>query len=122
MVKTYKISEISNMTNMPIPTLRYYEEIGLLKPDRDSNNYRVFSQRDLDWITFIKRAKATGLSLSKIVQYSKLREKGESTVRERVAILEQQEQLLVIEQEKLQEHIDFLRNKKQSYSEFQNKF
>ncbi|HCN75408.1 MerR family transcriptional regulator [Pseudolactococcus plantarum] len=118
MSKTYKIAEIATLTDLSIPTLRYYEALGLLHPDRDSNNYRIFTDDDLRWIAFIKRAKATGMTLSKIVDYSKLREKGDSTVLERINILAEQEMILQIELEKIQAHINFLQNKKQFYTQF----
>ena len=67
--QTYKISDIATLTGLSIPTLRYYEEIGLLHPARNATNYRVFTDDDLRWIAFIKRAKATGMSLTKIIDY-----------------------------------------------------
>ena len=118
MSKLYKIAEIAKLTDLSIPTLRYYETLGLLHPDRNSTNYRIFTDDDLRWIAFIKRAKATGMTLSKIVDYSKLREKGDNTVLERINILEEQEMILQIELEKIQAHIDFLQNKKKFYTQF----
>jgi DNA-binding transcriptional MerR regulator len=116
MTKTYKISEIANATGLPISTLRYYEELGLLHPSRNASNYRIFTDDDLRWIAFINRAKATGMSLSRIVDYAKLREKGEDTILERINILETQEDILHHEQEKLQKHLDFLQDKKKHYA------
>lgn len=113
---TYKISEVSNITDLSIPTLRYYEELGLLHPRRSENNYRIFTEEDLTWIQFIQRAKKTGMQLAKIIEYSKLREKGEETILQRIAILEEQELLLELEKRNLQEHIDFLHEKKAHYA------
>ncbi len=118
MSKTYKIADIAKLTDLSVPTLRYYETLGLLHPDRNRANYRIFTDNDIRWIAFIKRAKATGMTLSKIVDYSKLREKGDSTVLERINILEEQEMSLQVELEKIQEHINFLQNKKQFYTQF----
>ena len=118
MSKTYKIADIAKLTDLSVPTLRYYETLGLLHPDRNRANYRIFTDNDLRWIAFIKRAKATGMTLSKIVDYSKLREKGDSTVLERINILAEQEMILQIELEKIQAHINFLQNKKQFYTQF----
>ncbi len=117
-MKTYKISEIAKITGLSIPTLRYYEELGLLHPSRNATNYRVFTDDDLRWLAFINRAKATGMSLAKIIDYSKLREKGNSTIIERINILEEQETILHLEQEKLQKHIEFLQDKKKYYTKF----
>ncbi len=122
MIKTYKISEISSITRLSIPTLRYYEDLGLLKPARNGNNYRVFTDKDLRWIEFISRAKATGMPLAKIIEYSKLREQGDETVKERISILEQQEQILHAQQQKIQTHIDFLQNKKRYYAQLQDSY
>lgn len=47
MKKTYKISEISLLIGLSVPTLRYYEELELLKPQRNSSNYREFTEADL---------------------------------------------------------------------------
>ena len=118
MSKTYKIADIAKLTDLSVPTLRYYETLGLLHPDRNRANYRIFTDNDLRWIAFIKRAKATGMTLSKIVDYSKLREKGDSTVLERINILAEQEMILQVELEKIQAHINFLQNKKQFYTQF----
>ncbi|MBZ2405872.1 MerR family transcriptional regulator [Liquorilactobacillus hordei] len=122
MIKTYKISEISSITGLSIPTLRYYEDLGLLKPARNDNNYRVFTDKDLRWIEFISRAKATGMPLAKIIEYSKLREQGDETVKERISILEQQEQTLHAQQQEIQTHIDFLQNKKRYYAQLQDSY
>ena len=35
---SYSIGEFSKMIDLPVSTLRYYENEGLLKPDRDENN------------------------------------------------------------------------------------
>lgn len=122
MIKTYKISEISSITGLSIPTLRYYENLGLLKPARNDNNYRVFKDKDLRWIEFISRAKATGMPLAKIIEYSKLREQGDETVKERISILEQQEQILHAQQQEIQTHINFLQNKKRYYAQLQDSY
>lgn len=117
MNEIYKISDIANITGISIPTLRYYEKLGILKPERDSNNYRVYTDKELNWIDFIKRAKETGMTLKKIVEYSNLRERGDETINERIDILEQQEQLLINKQKIIQNHILFIQNKKEHYYE-----
>lgn len=122
MTKTYRISEVATLTGLSIPTLRYYETLGLLKPVHQVNNYRMFTDKELSWINFIKRAKATGMPLAKIMTYAKLREQGHETIKQRIAILEQQEQILHSEQAKIQEHIDFLQKKKQYYAQLTAKY
>lgn len=46
-----------------IHTLRYYEKIGLIVAiGRNSNGYRYYSAADIEWISFLKRLKATGMA------------------------------------------------------------
>lgn len=117
MKKTYKISEISLLTGLSVPTLRYYEELELLKPQRNSSNYREFTEADLAWIEFIKRAKATGMLLTKIQEYSNLREQGDSTIIQRISLLVEQERILREQITDLEAHLDFILQKKHHYYE-----
>ncbi|WP_432663691.1 MerR family transcriptional regulator [Wukongibacter baidiensis] len=66
--KYYQIGQVSKICNIPIKTLRYYDEIGLLKPKKvDSNsNYRYYSHDQLSNINTIKHFKAAGFSLKEI--------------------------------------------------------
>lgn len=63
----FRISQVSDQTGFSGPTLRYYEEIGLLPPPaRTEAGYRVYSRRDVDRLTFIARAKRLGCTLDEI--------------------------------------------------------
>jgi Cu(I)-responsive transcriptional regulator len=57
------IGEIATRSGLPTKTIRYYEEIGLIKPLRDTNGYRAFRQQDLHKLTFLGRARALGFSI-----------------------------------------------------------
>jgi Cu(I)-responsive transcriptional regulator len=57
------IGEIATRCGLPAKTIRYYEEIGLIKPLRDTNGYRAFRQQDLHKLTFLGRARALGFSI-----------------------------------------------------------
>ncbi len=63
----FKISEVAKMTNISTRTLRYYDEINLLKPSTISENgYRVYLTDDLDKLQQILFYKNLGLSLIEI--------------------------------------------------------
>lgn len=109
--KTYKIGEISKITNLTIDTLRYYEKEGLITPARDQNNIRMYSDSDIRWIQFIKKLKQTGMPLKNIKEYSNLRDQGDSTINERLSLLYEQKQRLEQNSRQLEEHILFLNNK-----------
>ena len=71
------IGEISKKTNIPIKTIRYYEEFGLLhKPKRSSSQYRIYSQKDIEMLLFIKKSKDLGLMLAEIKKIIKRSSKG----------------------------------------------
>jgi DNA-binding transcriptional MerR regulator len=63
-----KIGEVAASSGLPVKTIRYYEEIGLLTPtvERSSSGYRLFDAQVLNRLAFIKRAQSLGLSLSEI--------------------------------------------------------
>jgi MerR family copper efflux transcriptional regulator len=63
----YRIAEVADRTGFSTPTLRYYEEIGLLPPaERTAAGYRVYDDRALDRLRFVARAKQLGCSLEEI--------------------------------------------------------
>ena len=57
------ISEVSETTGLPVKTIRYYEEIGLITPDRTANGYRFFSDADRHKLAFLGRAWSLGFSI-----------------------------------------------------------
>jgi len=57
------ISEVGKRAGLPPKTIRFYEEIGLILPRRDTNGYRLFSDTDLHRLAFLRRARALGFSV-----------------------------------------------------------
>ena len=113
----YSIGEFSRLTGLGIHTLRYYEQEGLIAPERNSGNRRRYSDRDIAWISFIKRLKDTGMPIKEIKRYAHLRAGGNPTLEARLEMLVQHRQALNEQIMQLQEHrdrldekIDFYRN------------
>ena len=100
----YSIGEFSKVTGLGIHTLRYYEHEGLIIPLRNSSNRRRYSEKDIAWIAFIKRLKATGMPIKEIKKYAVLRAKGDVTLSERMEMLIQHRQSLNEQISRLQEH------------------
>lgn len=65
MAKAYTISELARDFGITTRTIRYYEDQGLLSPQRDGLN-RVFSARDRARLQFALRGKRLGFSLGEI--------------------------------------------------------
>ena len=90
----YSIGEFSKVTGLGIHTLRYYEHENLIIPLRNASNRRRYSEKDIAWISFIKRLKATGMPIKEIKKYAALRAKGDITLSERMEMLVQHRQSL----------------------------
>jgi DNA-binding transcriptional MerR regulator len=74
----FPISELSNRTNVPARTIRYYEEIGLLAPARRSaNGYRLYDGQDAERLGFIHSARTLDFSLTEIAQILAVRDRHE---------------------------------------------
>ena len=100
----YSIGEFSKATGLGIHTLRYYEHENLIIPLRNSSNRRRYSEKDIAWIAFIKRLKATGMPIKEIKKYAALRANGDATLSERMEMLMQHRQSLDERIRQLQEH------------------
>jgi MerR family transcriptional regulator, copper efflux regulator len=57
------IGEVSEKSGLPSKTIRYYETIGLVRPQRHANGYRAFRQSDLHKLVFLSRARSLGFSI-----------------------------------------------------------
>ena len=69
-------------------TLRYYEDQGILTNiSRDDNGRRIYSEQNIEWISFILCLKETGMPLLKIKEYKDLYERGNITFQQRQEIL-----------------------------------
>lgn len=61
-----KIGELEARSGASRHTLRYYEQIGLISPLRQTNNYRRYTEQTLQDLHFIQRAQSMGFSLGEI--------------------------------------------------------
>ena len=57
------IGDVASRSGLPPKTIRYYEEIGLVKPPRSENGYRTFREQELHKLAFLGRARALGFSI-----------------------------------------------------------
>ncbi len=63
-----KIGEVAKQSDLPVKTIRYYADLGLLSAvmGRSPKGYRLFSPEVINRLAFIKRAQSLGLSLQEI--------------------------------------------------------
>ena len=89
------IREIAAKTNMSTDTLRYYERIGLLPPvPRNAAGIRTYDEYFIKFINFIRKLKASGMSLEHIIDYIRLAELGDATLQERKRLLAEAREML----------------------------
>ncbi|WP_050524029.1 MerR family transcriptional regulator [Pseudorhodobacter wandonensis] len=61
------IGKLSKTAGVKVPTIRYYEEIGLLpEAERSAGNQRLYGSATMDRLTFIRHARELGFTLEAI--------------------------------------------------------
>ena len=91
-----KIAQVSKEKNISLDGLRYYERIGLLPPvPRNAAGIRNYDEYFVNFINFIKKLKASGMSLEHIIDYIRLAEMGDATIQERKKLLAEAREMLL---------------------------
>ena len=57
------IGQAAQHANLPPKTIRYYEDIALIKPDRAENGYRDYSDADVHRLRFLQRSRSLGFTI-----------------------------------------------------------
>lgn len=109
------IGEFSRLTGISCSALRYYEEKGLIRVSRDGDNRRDYSEADKEWVKFLQRLKSTGMSLGDMKKYSDLRYKGDTTIAERLELLEKHRLYVDAQLERWREYSENLNGKIKLY-------
>ena len=88
--KYFKIGEVSRLFHIGVDSIRYYEEIGILKPYRNpDNNYRLYTLDDLRKLTIIRELLSLNFSTEEIKQFEESR-----TVNSTIALFEKELNLI----------------------------
>lgn len=76
MKKYFTIGEFSRLLDIKIATLRYYDEIGLLRPafTDENNNYRYYSTEQFERLNSIKYLRALDLPINELLDFFDYRE------------------------------------------------
>jgi MerR family transcriptional regulator, copper efflux regulator len=102
------IGSVAKTSGMPIKTIRYYEELGLLRTTgRTEGGYRLFNSDVFSRLSFIKRAQGLGLTLSEIKEFLDVYDQGDLPcdhirvkLEDKLEAIEQQiQQLQILKQE-----------------------
>lgn len=74
-----RIGELAKLTGKSVAALRYYEQVGLLKPARRTHSgYREYAQESVERVCFISRGQEQGFSLREIAAILNQSDAGQS--------------------------------------------
>ena len=80
----YSIAKVAQMTGFSVPTLRFYEQEGLILPvPRDGAGNRMYGEKEMTRINTIRCLRAAGLTLPHMKRYFALPDEGEESIRVR---------------------------------------
>lgn len=87
------IKDVEEKTNLTKKNIRYYEEVGLIKPARDSeNDYRIYSESDINKLRAIKVLRELGVPIKEIKDLNDGRITLEECMEDRLRKIKQEEE------------------------------
>jgi DNA-binding transcriptional MerR regulator len=104
------VNELANQANAPAHVVRYYTQIGLLRPSgQRANGYRLFSSSDAGRLRFIRMAKHLGFTLKEIREITRHADMGESPCEDVRRIIQdhiEENRIRIREMQNLQERME----------------
>lgn len=66
-VYMFTVTQLANRSNSTPHAVRYYTKIGLLRPQKNpGNGYRLYTDKEVSWLIFVRQAKSLGYTLKEI--------------------------------------------------------
>lgn len=110
------ITEVSKKFDLTPDTLRYYERVGLIPGiKRTSGGIRDYQEEDCRWIEFIKCMRSAGLPVETLIEYVRLFQEGETTIKARKSLLIEQRDALESRISEMQKTLERLNGKIDRY-------
>lgn len=105
----YTMKDVCRETGITYEALKFYCNEGLVpNVKRDTNNHRVFDDRDVAWIKSLTCLKNCGMSIQEMKVYIGLCLQGEPSIPERKVILTRKREDLLKKMAELQASIDYI--------------
>lgn len=112
------MKQVCEETNMTYQALKYYCNEGLIpNVKRDSNNHRVFDERDVKWIKDLVCLKKCGMSIQEMKDYLALCLQGESTIYQRKEMLQKKQAALRVTIQEIEDSVAYIDWKQNFYDE-----
>jgi MerR family copper efflux transcriptional regulator len=110
-----KISELAAKTGVPVPTIRFYEQVGLLDTRhvrRRENNYRDYSEDALQRLLDLREVQAAaGFTLAELKELAQVYDTGEFITQKETTFLQQKIEALNQKMAELERVQTYLRSK-----------
>ena len=107
----YTIGQISEMFNLPISTIRYYDREGLFPNMARQSGIRQFGEGEIEALRVIECLKASGLEIKDIKLFMRWTTEGSATYPQRRQLFETRKAAVEKEIDSLQKTLDMLRYK-----------
>ena len=109
----FTIADVARRSGLSEPTLRYYEEVGLIGPvDRDaSSGHRRYTGEDVDNLQVLACLRAMGMGIDDMRTYQANRARGRVAAAEQRDLLLRHAERVAAQIETLRTHLDYLREK-----------
>ena len=107
----YTIGQVSEMFDLPISTLRYYDKQGLFPQMERVSGIRKFSETEIEALRVIECLKKAGMEIKDIKQFMDWCVEGASTYPLRRELLEKQRKTVEAEIAHMKKVLDMLRFK-----------
>ena len=105
----YTVGEMAKKIGVAPSTLRYYDKEGLLPfVERSGGGIRMFKDADMESINIIECLKKTGMTIKEIKQFIDWCREGDSTIEERLALIDRQRENVLEQMEQLRLTLDTL--------------
>ena len=108
----YSIKQVSEMMNIPISTIRYYDKEGLLPfLEKKTSGYRIFKETDITMLQLIECFKSTGMTIKEIQRFIEMVKRGDDSLQERYDLIAERKSIAQKQMDELQKQMDTINHK-----------
>ncbi|GAA3661165.1 MerR family transcriptional regulator [Asaccharospora irregularis] len=110
--KYYKTGELSKIYKIGRDSIKYYEKLGLLNPDRDTNSYRMYTIKDICNLNLIRELRSLDFSMQRIKEYLQNRNinSTKNMLQEEISLIDEKLNELASHKESLKKRLSSIDN------------
>lgn len=118
------IGALATATGLSADTLRYYDRTGLMRDPvgRDAAGRRAYGPRDVRWVAFVAKLRASGMGIEMIRRYVELARSGDATALDRLALLREHRRQVVARLDEQRRALDVIDRKIELYQRMGDAF